>query len=92
MVWGRGLDKVFQTSLLLELTNERGALAAVSIIIANEGADVQDLDLRYIDINIASLRLIVTISSQIQLRRITKALQREVRVHSVKRVQEYDLA
>ncbi|MEC8382850.1 MAG: RelA/SpoT family protein [Pseudomonadota bacterium] len=92
VIWGRGLDKVFQTSLLLELTNERGALAAVSIIIANEGADVQDLDLRYIDINMASLRLIVTISSQIQLRRITKALQREVRVHSVKRVQEYDLA
>ena len=83
--WGNKLNQKFQAGVELHISNQRGALAMASVIVANEHADVQDLNIKIIDEHEALIRLILWVEQITQLSKIIRTLARQPSVYRVER-------
>lgn len=89
--WGENLQQSFQVGVELHINNQRGALATTSVIVANEHADVQDLNIKIIDEHEALIRLVLLVKQSVQLHRIIRMLDRQPCVYRVARFAMNDL-
>ena len=89
--WGDNLQQSFQVGVELHINNQRGALATTSVIVANEHADVQDLNIKIIDEHEALIRLVLLVKQSVQLHRIIRMLDRQPCVYRVARFAMNDL-
>ena len=91
LAWGEELQQSFQVGVELHINNQRGALATTSVIVANEHADVQDLNIKIIDEHEALIRLVLLVKQSVQLQRIMRMLDRQPCVYRVDRFAMNDL-
>ena len=91
LAWGEKLQQVFQVGVQLHINNQRGALATTSVIVANEQADVQDLNIKIIDEQEALIRLILWVRQSMQLSKIMRTLERQPCVYKVERCAMNDI-
>jgi RelA/SpoT family (p)ppGpp synthetase len=85
--WENNLDRDYEARLDVDLENQRGVLAELSIAIARTGADVVRIQSDNIDNRFAHITIIVAVHDRIHLARImrnlrkVKAVLRLTRVH-----------
>ena len=85
--WAEEPVRAFETALVIEVGNAKGALAQVASAISNAEADITRIDMGHESGNeVAELRLLVAVRDRVHLAEVVRALRRAAPVLKVSRV------
>ena len=85
--WAEEPVRAFETALVIEVDNAKGALAQVASAISNAEADITRIDMGHEGGNeVAELRLLVAVRDRVHLAEVMRALRRSPPVLKVSRV------
>jgi RelA/SpoT family (p)ppGpp synthetase len=83
--WADQVDRDFQSEIRLDVTNQRGALATIAAAIANQKANIENVQMIERDDRYVSMTFIVTVHDRVHLARVLKVIRAIKHVTRVQR-------
>lgn len=73
--WAKDIDSEFSTEIRLEATNQRGALATIANVIADQGANIEDIKMTERDGRYVALAVVVSVRDRQHLATLVRTLR-----------------
>lgn len=73
--WAKDIKSEFPAELKIEVTNQRGALATIAAVIAEEGANIENLQMTERDELYVEFTFVVTVRDRVHLARLIRRLR-----------------
>ena len=79
------VDRDFQSEIRLDVTNQRGALATIAAAIAEQSANIENVQMTDRDDRYVSMTFIITVRDRVHLARVLRAIRAIKHVTRVQR-------
>ncbi|MGE0386781.1 MAG: bifunctional GTP diphosphokinase/guanosine-3',5'-bis pyrophosphate 3'-pyrophosphohydrolase [Gammaproteobacteria bacterium] len=73
--WAKDIKTDFSAEVKLEVLNQRGALASIAAVIADEGANIENLQMAEPDDRLVEFTFIITVRDRVHLARLIRRLR-----------------
>jgi len=83
--WAEQVDRDFQSEIRLDVTNQRGALATIAAAIAEQSANIENVQMTDRDDRYVSMTFIITVRDRVHLARVLRAIRAIKHVTRVQR-------
>jgi (p)ppGpp synthase/HD superfamily hydrolase len=83
--WADQVDRDFQSEIRLDVTNQRGALATIAAAIAEQSANIENVQMTDRDDRYVSMTFIITVRDRVHLARVLRAIRAIKHVTRVQR-------
>ncbi len=73
--WAKDIDSEFFAEIKLNITNQRGALATIAATLADQGANIEDVEMAERDARYATLRFVIAVKDRQHLAQIIRTVR-----------------